>query len=711
MMQPVAYGKKLTDWANEPTVEVLRADLEAAKTVQTSQVSRIKHWRDLLEVTGTAKPPKVKGRSAMQPKLIRKQAEWRYAALSEPFLSSNKLFEVKPVSYEDTNAARQNELVLNWQFRTKLNRVHFIDQYIRACVDDGTVIVRLGWLRHTEKIKQQVPVWELHPIQDESQQQSLQQALLFKQENPRAFKEQSGLDVQQAVEVFETTGQAVIPVQVDVAEVEVENVLQNQPTVQVLNPDNVYIDPSCDGDFEQALFVIYSFETNKAELLKEPDRYHNLDAVNWAASVVGDADHSYSFNDVRNVQGLARKKVVAYEYWGYYDIHNTGKLEPIVITWIGSTIVRMELNPFPDNKPPFVVVPYSPVKRSVYGEPDAEMLEENQKVLGAVTRGMIDLLGRSANAQHGFSKGMLDALNRRRYEDGQDYEFNPNFNPMGGGMIEHKYPEIPNSALTLLGMQNQEAESLTGIKAFHGGLSGNAYGNVATGIKGMIDAAGKREMGILRRLAQGMSEIGTKVLAMNAEFMSEEEIIRITNDEFIPVKREELKGNFDLEVDISTTEIDENKAQDLGFMLQTIGPNMDMGIRNTILAEIAHLKDMPELAQKIRTYQPEPSPQEQELAAIELEKARKELVRLDAEIAWNQARSDLAAAQAAALGVDINQKADGTKHIQDIEKQQAQARGNQSLQITKALTKSRKPDELAPDIDAAIGYNAISQDL
>jgi len=711
MNQLIAYPKKLTDWANEPTVEVLRADLEAAKTVQTPHISRIKHWRDLLEITGSAKPPKVKGRSSVQPKLIRKQAEWRYAALSEPFLSSNKLFHVRPVSFEDADAARQNELVLNWQFRTKLNKVRLIDQYVRACVDDGTVIVRLGWLRQTEKVTEEVPVWELYPIQDEQQSQALQQAVQLKQENLRLFKEQSTSDIQQAVEIFETTGEATIPIQVGTTPVEVEEVLVNAPTVQILNPENVYIDPSCDGDFDQALFVIYSFETNKAELLKEPHRYHNLDAVNWSASVVGDANHSYSFNDARNVQGATRKKVVAYEYWGYYDIHNTGKLEAVVITWIGSVIVRMELNPFPDGKPPFVVVPYLPVKRSVYGEPDAEMLEENQKVLGAVTRGMVDLLGRSANAQHGFAKNMLDALNRRRYEDGQDYEFNPHANPMGGGMIEHKYPEIPNSALTLLGMQNQEAESLTGIKAFHGGLSGNAYGNVATGIKGMIDAAGKREMGILRRLAQGMVEIGTKIVAMNGEFMSEEEVIRVTNEDFIPVKREDLKGNFDLEVDIATAEIDESKAQDLGFMLQTIGPNMDMNIRNIILAEIATYKRMPDLAQKIRTYQPEPSPQEQEMAQIELEKAKKELMKLEAEIVWNQARSDLAAAQAAALGVDITQKTDGTKHIQEIEKQQAQARGNQSLQVTKALTKSRKPDELPPDIDAAIGYNALSPDL
>ncbi|MFP3693873.1 hypothetical protein, partial [Burkholderia sp. SIMBA_048] len=76
----------------------------------------------------------------------------------------------------------------------------------------------------------------------------------------------------------------------------------------------------------------------------------------------------------------------------------------IVATWIGDTLIRMEKNPFPDQKLPFIIIPYLPVKREAFGEPDAELLEDNQKILGAVTRGMIDLLGRSANGQQGFAK-------------------------------------------------------------------------------------------------------------------------------------------------------------------------------------------------------------------------------------------------------------------------------------------------------------------
>src|SRR5690606_9382127 len=122
---------------------------------------------------------------------------------------------------------------------------------------------------------------------------------------------------------------------------------------------------------------------------------------------------------------------------------------------------------------------------------------------------------RSANGQQGFAKGMLDVLNRRRYEEGKDYEFNPNLSP-AQGLIEHKYPEIPQSAMLMLQLQNQEAEALTGVKAFSGGLSGNSFGEVAAGIKGFLDAASKREMSILRRLAAGLVLIGKKIVAMNA---------------------------------------------------------------------------------------------------------------------------------------------------------------------------------------------------
>lgn len=702
-------GPQLTDWQNEPSVRQLKLDLENAKTSHDEQITKIKKWSDLLHVRGSVRPKRVKNRSGVQPKLIRRQAEWRYSALTEPFLGSNKIFKVSPTSFEDPEAARQNELVLNWQFRTKLNRVKLIDDYVRSTVDEGTSILRLGWKRATVKVKEKVPVYTHYALETEEQAQAFQQALALSEEDPRNFELSMTPEVIEAVKLYKETGQPTYAQQTGEEEVEIEKIIENRPTVEVMNPQNVIIDPSCEGDIDKALFVAVSFETNKAELLKEGKRYKNLDKINWEANTpLTQTDHESRTPDTFNHHDATRKKVVAYEYWGFYDIKGDGVLVPIVATWIGDVMIRMELNPFPDQKLPFVVVPYLPVKRELYGEPDAELLEDNQAILGAVSRGLVDLLGRSANGQQGFAKGMLDPLNRRRYENGQDYEFNPNMPPQAG-LIEHKYPEIPQSALLMLNLQNQEAEALTGVKSFAGGMSGEAYGDVAAGIRGVLDAASKREMAILRRLAKGMSEVGRKIIAMNQEFLSEQEVVRLTNEEFVTVNREDLAGEFDLEVDISTAEVDNAKSQDLAFMLQTIGPNEDPEMRRMILAEIADLKRMPALARKIRSFKPEPDPMMDQIKQLEMRKLQAEVAELESKVALNQAKAKEAQSKAEKTDLDYVEQETGTSHAREMERNRAQAEGNQDLEVTKALLRSKKFDEIDPDVEAAVGFNELSR--
>ena len=144
-------SKKLTSWKNEPTIEVLKRDFEASKQTHIVQANKVIRWNDIRNVTGKSKPVKIKGRSSIQPKLVRRQAEWRYPALSEPFLNSEKIFQVNPRTFEDLDAAKQNEILLNYQFDIKLNKVKFIDDYVRTVVDEGSCIVQVGWERLTIK--------------------------------------------------------------------------------------------------------------------------------------------------------------------------------------------------------------------------------------------------------------------------------------------------------------------------------------------------------------------------------------------------------------------------------------------------------------------------------------------------------------------------------------------------------------------------------
>lgn len=708
MQQMTAIQQKLTNWSNEPKLGDLKQDVLSAKPTHDAQMLKIDGWNDLLKVTGSARPKKVKGRSSVQPKLIRRQAEWRYSALTEPFLSSHMLYSVKPKTFEDGKGARQNQIVLNHQFRTKLNRVQLIDNYVRANVDEGTAILRTGWCRKTVKVKEQVPVFDHLEIETEEQLNTLREALELKTADPRTYDENVPAELKAAVDYYLETDQASVAVQSGTETVEVEKIIENHPTVEVMNPKNVTIDPSCGGDINKALFVAVSFETNKAALKAEGKRYKNLDAVNWeGAAPINDPDHATTTPQDFQFTDQLRKKVVATEYWGYWDLTGTGMLEPIVCTWIGDVIIRLERNPYPDQKLPFVLVPYLPIKRELYGETDAELLEDNQRVLGALMRGMVDLLGRSANAQQGFAKGMLDPLNRRRYESGQDYEFNPNLTP-AAGLIQHKYPELPQSALMMLNLQNQDAEALSGVKSFSGGISGSAYGEVAAGIRGALDAASKREMAILRRLAKGMAELGQKIISMNAVFLSEEEVIRITNEEFVTIKREDLKGNFDLEVDISTAEVDNAQAQDLAFMLQTMGNTVDQSITMMILAEICRLKRMPELENKLKNFKPQPDPLQQRMREAEVAKAELEVDELRAKISKLEAEASRARAEAEDKDISTIRKATGIEAAETRDNQQSQAQGNKELEIVKSLVKPRKEGEAEPELEAAIGYSQLT---
>jgi hypothetical protein len=472
-------------------------------------------------------------------------------------------------------------------------------------------------------------------------------------------------------------------------------IVRNQPILDIVDYHNAYLDPTCNGDISKASFFVYSFEASLSELEKD-GRYSNLDKINLEANtIVGDADHAASVEASSfNFRDAPRKKFVVYEYWGYWDIDGSGVVKPIVASWVGNTFIRLEENPFPDQEIPFVMVSYLPVRKSAYGEPDGELLEDNQAIIGAVTRGMIDILGRSANGQTGMRKDMLDATNKRKFEKGMDYEFNMHVDPRQGVHM-HTFTEIPASAQFMLEQQNMEAESLTGVKAFSGGISGTALGDTATGIRGALDAASKRELGILRRLANGLVQIGRKIIAMNAVFLSEEEVIRITNEQFVQVRRDELGGEFDLKLTISTAEEDEKKAQELAFMLQTMGPNVDFGIIKKMMGKMFRLRKMPDLAKDIENYEPQPDPMQQQLQQLEMLKLQAEIADIHANAATketqailNQAKAITEQVKAQNISADTDQKAldfveqeSGVKQARDLQKQGAQARANMELKM------------------------------
>lgn len=688
-----ATASYLPDWENIPSIADLEKDKTSAQSDHSHQVSKINHWLDNLHVRGKAKLKKKANRSSVQPKLIRKQAEWRYAALSEPFLSTENIFTVRPVTHADKLAARQNGLMLNHQFNTLIDKVGFIDEYVRTAVDEGTIIVRIGWESEEEEYTENVPVYQYQPTQDPVVLRRLGKLQEMAQNDEYDFASLPE-HTQQMLSLTMQTGVPHVAVKVAEEEVNQIKVTKNQPTLEICNYKNVIIDPSCEGKVADAKFVIYHFSSSIDDL-NAAGIYFNVDKINPASGdSLADPDYEKIEETSFEFADKTRKEIVVTEYWGNWDIHGNGTTVPIVAAWVDKVLIRMEENPYPDKRHPFETVQYLPVRKAIHGEPDGVLLEDNQAISGALMRGMVDIMAKASNGQRGVRADALNLTNRRKFKDGEDFEYQGNVDP-SQLFYTYKFPEIPNSAPLMLQLQNNEAESLTGVRAFSEGITGDGLGKVATGIRGALDAASKRELGILRRLAEGMKRIARRIIAMNGMYLSEEEHIRVTDEEFVAIKRDDLAGNLDLVVDISSAEVDNAKAQELAFMLQTMGNNMDPILAGKILSEIARLRRMPALAKEIEEFRPEPDPlaikeAELRIAIMEadLERKRIEPFSEQAKAQLDAARTQTEASKMRKLdseadrnSLDFVEQESGTKQMRDLEKQGAQARANMDLKV------------------------------
>jgi len=635
-------------------LKIMKADLKSAETAREDQDALIETRKK--EYNAEPYGNEKKGKSQIVSRDIRKQDEWQHATLKDPFVSSPDIIKCNPVTWEDRETARQSELILNTQFCRQFNRYSFMTKLIKVLTVEGTAVIQTGWEYEDEEVEVKVPVTQLDPYTGQE------------------YLVGTKLETQ-------------------------TKVLVNKPTAKVCRNEDVFIDPTCQDNLDDAQFVIYRYETDLSTL-KADGRYKNLDKLSKGTSTDNSTDWDYDPEDETEFEFTdePRKKIVVYEYWGYLDRDGDGIVEPVVCAWVNNTIIRMEDNPFPDGKVPFIVLPYSATPFSIYGESNADLISDNQKIKTAMLRGIIDNMAQSNNGQKLIPKGWLDEVNKKRYLSGQHAEFNPGM----GQVIESTFNPMPSSAYDTINLMNNDIESITGIKAYSGGISGNSLGSTATGARGALDATATRRLNIVRNIAENaIKPLMRKWMAYNSEFLEESQVFRITNEEFVEIKRDDIQGLIDIDIQVSTSEDNANKAQELAFMMQTMAQSMDPKMRNMLMAEIARLHKMPDLAKNLEEYQPEPDPmtmkmQELQIAKLEAEIANERAKGMEnqVDVQLKQAKTQSELAKAATLKEDADMKAlqflekeSGADKMHDLQKQQQKTEGDIMKERAKALNK------------------------
>lgn len=699
---------KLTDWENEPTVQQLAADISAANSHHTEHVQEVEEWLKLLEARPLVGNPDDRKRSRIVSKLIRKHVEWRCSSLAEPFLSTEDLFNALPVGPSDMPGARQAKITLNDQFNNRIQKVQFINELTRTLTEEGTAVLRSGWMEETVEMETYEEIYKIARTQNPEEIEKIQGIReLVKVDTDFAHQTLEPSLIEAAVKCNPAAEEFYFPSFVGYRTVEKPVKIKNQPTVEVCHYADVVVDPACQGDIDKAKFVAQRVETCLANL-EADEEYSNLDllvsdgGLNVSQDVVVWSALDEDLEDFQ-YQDLPRKLFSVTEYWGFWDIHNNGTLVPIRAEFAGNVMIRLEQNPYPDKRLPFTLIPYIPRRKQVYGVPDATLLEDNQHISSALKRGVLDIVARNAVGQRGVRADALDPVNLRRWKAGLDYETNPTV-PMREAVHVEQFPQIPESALVLMNQEQQEAESLSGIKAFSGGVSGQALGSTATGIRSALDATAKRDLDILNRLKAGLVDVAKKFLSMSAVFLDSDAVVRISEAEHVPILKEQLMHNVDIKLTINTAEMDNQQAEELSFMLQTLGPNAPPKVVNILLSDIARLRKRPDLAKQLEEFEPQPDPIEQKLRELDIAEKEAKIAKLQAEAAEAQAKAEKAKADARSSSQKTVDDITGRQHKEKVAELGVQAEGNMKLAaFNKSLdaSASEKPlpgnDEVSND--------------
>lgn len=641
--------------SNKPKVTDLATLLASSEAHAADHLLEVAEWEELIKaepVKQYEQGKRTKTRSSLNIKHVRKLLEWRYPVVEQAFLSRGDLFS--PVGRDpiDEEIAKHHKKILNYQMNNEIDKVTLFSRMVRAYLNQGTVIMHLGWRTEKGIANYIAPTYKYDFVSPSTEtysqlENSYIDILSKLVENPNL---RNSLPVHM-VEGAKYYDEHQVVVQVTVTgfvskETKEEVYLHNHPTLNVVSIYDVFAAPECRTNIQDSPYVIYRYDSAIHDLISN-EEFDTKD-VDWHN--VGSVSSVTYSNASLYPEGDTRRRVAVHEYWGLHDVNGKGDMQQVKVTWVDGHILECVPNPYPDNKHPFYSAAYAPDVSlgSFYGTSDAYLAADHQRILSAVHRGIIDMHANSAYGQRAVAKGALDLTNHNKFVKGEHFEYDPN-TITDPRMLFHvfDYPEVSPATMAYLGQINADSDALTGIKSFNEGISGNALGDTAAGVTGVLSATALRESAIVGRLEAMFVQIAKRIMQLNILYLDEEKIIQLAGVEGLIIKAIP-NPLIDVKLDIVNQAEDAIKAQEMSFMLQTLGASLPPQLIKETLMEIAELRNLNTFYNKLANYDmspSEPDPLAQKAAELQVQLLEAQLQNELAIAAEREAKSALHAAK------------------------------------------------------------------
>ena len=644
-------------------IEDFKKDLENS---DTEYFSKAKEWEEFFE--GKVYQKDLRGRSNIKWRLIKKQARTLIANISKPYVTIKKIASVTAVRPTDSYKSKIIEEIINYYWRN-FDRINFIKNLTNEMVIKGTAFIRVGWLKNTKKINYTLPL--------ETPEVAIDKLL------SRGFivEEEEGL-----------------------LNVTKEKKIINEPLLEVVNFNSVYIDKDAKR-LEDAKYIIIKEEVTKKDLYEYGFDKQEIEKFFTATTNI----------ERFNIGEKKKTEIHLYEYFKYERIDDEYKL---VLRYILEKegeykVLKKVIEPYAFEGYPIIEIPLLSKAFEIRGDALAEDIKDEQSLMTAIVRGVVDNITSANYGQTFIKTGALSENAKRDYLAGSPLVEVATTGDVRQAIQIGTFNAIPPSIFNLLEIVERQSEGITGISRIMQGLAGNEVNAPATNFKAVTTQSEVRLLDFAENINSALTKALNKIAQMigvevNANDIKEligidinlskekekerllqqynfEELDEDTQKDIFAIVVDEVEDMFDLtdakhdiKITINTDGQKLNKIQNINMLMQNASNLIGVGaitpnVVKLLVASLAKNLDEPEVSEMILKDEPEVSPFAEQQVQLELMLKQAEAQKQTALAENAKARAELVKAkaikEAKSVELDIASKAqDLAKKVKEIEK-------------------------------------------
>lgn len=496
--------------------------------------------------------------------------EWLMPSLTEVYFGADNVVGVFGRSEKDNPEVL--EKVLEYQMKNQNNAYNVLDQWCRDAVEGGLGVVMMKW----ERIEKEVKNWYLC-----------------------TYEEFVSLPPEAGEDILKTEPQPDGSYKLQVRETEI---LKNEVVLKNVRPGEfIYLkNQNQDGQY---MYEAYRRWVPFDDILKAIDNgvYENVDVSNFsfaddetgdgnamnevyeAITNYIDSDYESTEENVGVIEGQeARKMVILYDHYGWYDVDGDGMLEFVHVVTCNGCLLKKELVNY--DVSPFFTISFYANSYQRWKEAVADYLQCVQDLKTALIRQLIVNTAQNNNRQFAIDSQSIDGIKDIveghefiRINTTQNRGINDFIKPMP------QYPLEP-ATFQLLERVDSWSEQKTGITKYNQGLDADSLNKTATGIVKIMAASQQR----LRKMARDGAENGIiplyrHLIELDKDNLTEDFEFRLT-DKYYQFTPDDIKGDYDVQITSNIGLQDKQlTVQNLMVILSQILPQLlQMGVANPI---------------------------------------------------------------------------------------------------------------------------------